>query len=161
MDEIAENEPLMAAIGRIALRSAELGETIDAIAGKLDPRARLKCKGLMLGKKIELTKQIVERELASYPELVNQFRSFCNHVFSLLNDRNSPLHSTFLADDDEGARFIKWDSKIGPEVVSIADLNASAKAFEGATRKCLEYFLEVRDFKIFGAPTGRLGGPSA
>ncbi len=144
-DDLAYNEPLMAAIGRIALRSSELAEIIDAVVDRLDKVKGEKAKTLMLGAKLSLAKETVELTLANYAQLRDQFIEFCAHVHSLLHHRNSPLHSTFLADDEDG-KFIKWDTKTGPELISIDDLNEYAGKFEHATNRCLQYLLEIPNF---------------
>ena len=132
-DDIADNEPLMAAIGKIALRSAELGEIFDSIASRLDQAASKKCRKSMLGFKVGLVRKVVEHApvLSGYPRLTQQFIEFCDDVDAILHERNSPIRSTFIQDDDSDDSFVKWDNRHDPELVRIDDLNESARKFEG------------------------------
>jgi hypothetical protein len=152
-DDLAHNEPLMAAIGRIALRSAELAEMLDAITWRLDHDAGKRSCEKMLGQKIDIARKAAKSSLSPQPQLKDQFVEFCDHVSSLLRERNSPIHSTFIPNDDEGS-FIKWDARSGPEFINLENLNQVASKFEDATARCLQFLLEITDLQ----QTGIIGG---
>jgi hypothetical protein len=146
IDDLAANERLMVALGRIVLRSAELGEAVDDLTWQLDPESG-KCSRLqMLGKKLALAKKLAEQALSSSPELHEQLIRLCNDTSALVKQhRNSPIHSTYLADDVEGV-VIMWNPKLGPELISIADLNQGAENLEIKTRRFRQLRHEIRNF---------------
>jgi hypothetical protein len=83
---------------------------------------------MMLERKLKTAKKIARQKLTGAPGLRDDFPKFCNHVISMLIERNSPTHSTFLLDDDDPEnKFIKWDSRHGPEIQTINELNDSGR----------------------------------
>lgn len=148
----------MFALGRIALRSAELGEAVDDVTRQLDVEKGKKSRRLMLGRKLALAKETATTALSSAPELREQLISFCADTLSLIKQiRNSPIHSTYLHDDVEGA-VIKCDTKVGPERISIEELNQYAEKLKATTRRLRQFLLhEIRNFQGLraGATTER------
>src|SRR5690349_1025062 len=121
--EPVDHEPWMAAIGRIAVRAAELGELIDNITSGVRPGERGKDRnGRMIGRKLsEAMEASGEGLLNGNPELASAFVTFCNHCLSLLPDRNGAVHSTYLLDEDEDEKItgiIQWDSRREPQYVT-------------------------------------------
>jgi hypothetical protein len=149
-----EHEPLMAAIGRIAVRAAELGDHIDYCVSLLRPGTpKWKSARLMLGAKLEAAMEAAnEGTLARNPGLKAAFVELCNACLGLLPDRNSPVHSTYIVDDDG---IVKWDNREGPEVVTVDGLNATATQFAGAASNALSLGLDIRDFINSGIVSAR------
>jgi hypothetical protein len=81
IDDLANNEPLMAALGRIALRSAELGEAVDDVTRQLDSVAGKKSRSLMLRKKLALLEETSKDALSSDPH----FASICSAFAKILS----------------------------------------------------------------------------
>ena len=69
----ADNEPLMAAIGRIAVRSAELAEIIQAIIHRLDKAEALKTRDMMIMRRIGKAAKVAKANLSDYPSLLDDF----------------------------------------------------------------------------------------
>jgi hypothetical protein len=67
-------------------------------------------------------------------------------------ERNSPIHSTFLADDVEG-NVIKWDTQLGLESIRIDDLNKGAEKIKAKTKRFGQFLHEIQNFQALG-PAG-------
>jgi hypothetical protein len=146
IDDLAANEPLMVALGRIVLRSAELGEAVDDLTRLLDPENSIRSRRLMLGQKLALAKTTAESVLFSAPELRQQLMCFYDDTLSLVKQhRNSPIHSTFLTDDVEGV-VIMWNPKCEPELIRIDDLNQGAEQINAKTRRLRQFRHEIQNF---------------
>jgi hypothetical protein len=61
IDDLTANEPLMVALGRIVLRSAELGEAVDDLTRQLDSESGKQSRVKMLGEKLALRKTPLKR----------------------------------------------------------------------------------------------------
>jgi hypothetical protein len=72
-NDATNSEPLMAAIGRIAVRSADLGEMVDLVIRRLDTTAVKKARTMMLGNKVKFAKDIATQKLTSAPHLRDDF----------------------------------------------------------------------------------------
>jgi hypothetical protein len=154
LDDVADNEPLMVALGRIALRSAELGKAVDDVTRQLDPAQGKKSRRLMLGRKLDLAQKTARAALSTEPELRDKFVLFCNDTRKLIKQvRNSPIHSTYLPDDVDDV-VIKWDPEQGPEQISVDELNQYAEKLKATTRQLRQVLLhEIRNFQ--GLRAGR------
>src|SRR3954469_7104501 len=94
----ADDEALMAALGRLALRAAELGELLHGIAFNLSPEHAEKSAKSMVGARISMARKVV---LCNSPSLnlKKDFMEFCAYCESLLEKRNSPIHATLIPGD--------------------------------------------------------------
>jgi hypothetical protein len=79
--------------------------------------------------------------------------SLCDDTVLLIQqERNSPIHATFLADDIEGD-VIKWDAQSGLESIRIDDLNQGAEKIKAKTKRFRQFLHEIQDFQALG-PAG-------
>jgi hypothetical protein len=144
--EAVDDERLMAAIGRIAVRAAELGEQIDLILRRLRPNEPAgKWHKLPLGLKLnEAIKASNNGLMQANAGLRMALVEFCNDCLSLLvPNRNSAIHSTYILDDDG---VIKWDSLKDPKIVTPDELNEVAAKFHAAESRAITLGMEIRDF---------------
>jgi hypothetical protein len=74
----------------------------DAIVECVDKTKAKECRSAMLGKKIGLARKSVRTAslLSAYPQLKARFIQFCSDIEKILHERNNPLHSTFIVDDE-------------------------------------------------------------
>ena len=129
----------------------------DAIVECVDKTKAKECRSAMLGKKIGLARKSVRTAslLSAYPQLKARFIQFCSDIEKILHERNNPLHSTFIVDDESEDVFHKWSNRNGPELIRVEDLNHSAEKFRACATNCLGFLLEMRDFKRSGMISGR------
>jgi hypothetical protein len=153
IDDLADNDALMLALGRIVLRSAELGEAIDTVIYRLDSAKGKESRALMLGRKLRLAKTTARSALSADQEFCHHFMSLCDDTVLLIQqERNSPIHSTFLADDIEG-NVIKWDTQLELESIRIDDLNKGAEKIKAKTKRFRQFLHEIQNFQALG-PAG-------
>jgi hypothetical protein len=155
--EAVDDERLMAAIGRIAVRAAELGEHLDLILKRLRPSEPIsKWHEMMLGRKLrEVIAASAESKLHGNPGLQARIVQYCEAWRTMLvPDRNSAVHSTYIL-DEEGV--IKWDNRDGPEVVTPDGLNAMAAKLHGAAINALSLSMDIKDYLASGIVYGLNG----
>jgi hypothetical protein len=153
--EAVDHKQLMAAVGRIAVRAAELGDIIDGITKQLRPDEPWRVRNRrMIGQKLHAAMAATrEGKLGGNRGLAFEIICFCRQCLRLLPDRNSAVHSTYHLDTDRNEKItgiIMWDGRDEPQFVTVKALNEKAKQFHGAQSRAAHYLLEVRDYLATG-----------
>ncbi len=106
-DDPTANEPLMMALGRLVVRASELDEDIGQVLARLCDRKtkKLSTRKSLYWKLCAL--KSISHQIKDLHEIFVDLFEFCCLCLSKLDDRNSPVHSTYLLDEDVG--IIKWD----------------------------------------------------
>jgi hypothetical protein len=151
-DDPTANVPLMTALGRLVVRAAELDEDVGASLARLcDRKTKKSLKRRSLYWKLSAL-QSIAAQLKEADELFVALSDFCSQCLAKLKDRNSPVHSTYLMDEELG--IIKWDPRHGPEVIQAEDIERDAAELKRFADKAVEYNIRVRQLRAFGVLKG-------
>jgi hypothetical protein len=151
-DDPTANIPLMTALGRLVVRASELDEDIGAVLARLcDRKTKRRLSRKSLFWKLCALQSIAE-QIRDVHKVFPDLFEFCSHCLSKLDDRNSPVHSTYLLDEDVG--IIKWDPRRGPEVIQAEDIEKAATEIKWFADRAVAYNIQVRDLREFGVLIG-------
>jgi len=153
----------MIALGRLVVRASELDEEVGKVLKRLcDPRTKKEANRKSLRWKLEALKSIVS-QIKSRHQALQDLSQFCCDCISQLPRRNSPVHSTYLIDEDG---IVKWDPRSGPEVIQPDEIEKDAAQLRTLTKRAVHLHRQVRDLRQFefgvidGQYTPALGKPT-
>ena len=148
-------EALLSAVGLVAIRAAELGEAIDNAISRLTGHSAARSARLQFGQKLACAKRVAGKRLADLPGLQKAFVDLCDDCLALLPERHSAVHSTYFL----VGGIIKWDSRKGPEPITVAELHATATRLQAATDRLHSLVLEIRNTRGSGIIPAKYSDP--
>jgi hypothetical protein len=142
----AQNLPLMVALGRLVVRASELDKEVGEVLVRLcDPWTKECLRQKSVHWKLTALKSIVDQIKDSDPVLA-ELSEFCVCCVSQLRERNSPVHSTYIIDEDG---IVKWDPKREPKFVQPDDIEKTASELHRLAQKAVLFNRQVRDLRRF------------